>query len=412
MSGEGPVPLPCVPKPLWRRYPTSRLGTPNRRMKFRLSISDRPTLRQGKLPMTQRPPSASRHIQGTDPIRTPNKALAIWLFICCAMIFVMVVLGGVTRLTHSGLSMVEWKPVTGLLPPLGEEEWRDVFGKYQESPEYQKINTGMDLEKFKGIFWLEYIHRLWGRAIGAVFLLPFLFFLAKGWIGRTLGFHLAGMFLLGGLQGVLGWYMVKSGLVHRPDVSQYRLAAHLVAAFAIYGYIFWIALKLLLPAPDAAPSPTATTFKRLAGLVVALTFATVLSGAFVAGLDAGMAYNTFPLMEGRLVPEAMFDMSPWGLNFFENIATVQFNHRALAMTTLITVFALWLRGRSRAVSGRHARALHALGIMALVQVALGISTLLLLVPVPLAVIHQAGALVLFTLALWAAYELHGSRPQV
>ncbi len=361
--------------------------------------------------MTQSPPSASPHIQGTDIIATPNRPLAIWLFICCAMIFVMVVLGGVTRLTHSGLSMVEWKPVTGLLPPLGEEEWRDVFGKYQESPEYREINTGMDLEEFKGIFWLEYIHRLWGRAIGAVFLLPFLFFLAKGWIGRRLSFHLAGMFVLGGLQGVLGWYMVKSGLVHRPDVSQYRLAAHLVAAFAIYGYIFWIALKLLFPAPAASPSPAAAGLKRLASTIVVLTFVTVFSGAFVAGLDAGMAYNTFPLMGGRLVPEAMFDMSPWSLNFFENIATVQFSHRVLAMTTLIAVLVLWRWGRGQAVSGRSARALHALGMMVLIQVVLGISTLLFFVPVSLAAIHQAGALVLFTLALWAAYELHRPRPQ-
>ena len=356
-------------------------------------------------------PSASGHPQTTMQNSFPNRLIAIWLFVCCAMIFAMVVLGGVTRLTHSGLSMVEWKPVTGLLPPLGEEEWRDVFEKYQEFPEYQKINAGMDLEKFKSIFWLEYVHRLWGRAIGAIFLLPFVFFLAKGWVGRTLSFHFVGIFILGGLQGILGWFMVKSGLVDRPDVSQYRLAAHLVAAFFLYGYIFWIALKLLIPTPDALPSPTAATLRRLAKLIVALTFFTVLSGAFVAGLDAGMAYNTFPLMEGHLVPEAMFDMSPWGINFFENIATVQFDHRVLAITTLIAIFLLWLRGRSWAVSGRGARALHALCIMALIQVGLGVSTLLLFVPVTLAVIHQAGALVLFTLALWTAYELRSPRVQ-
>lgn len=359
----------------------------------------------------QSPPPASEHPQAPTQNQTPNRAMAIWLFICCAMIFAMVVLGGVTRLTHSGLSMVEWKPVTGLLPPLGEEEWQDIFGKYQQSPEYQKINKGMDLGEFKGIFWLEYIHRLWGRAIGAAFLLPFVFFLVKGWIGRTLGFHLAGIFVLGGLQGLLGWYMVKSGLVDRPDVSQYRLAAHLLAAFAIYGYIFWIALKLLFPAPGGPLSPAAAGLKRLALLIVILTFVTVLSGALVAGLDAGMAYNTFPLMEGRLVPEGIFDMSPWVVNFFENIATVQFDHRVLAITTFISVLVLWLRGRNTALSGRGARAIHALAMVALVQVALGISTLLLFVPVTLAVIHQAGAQVLFTLALWAAYELRGLQPQ-
>ena len=354
---------------------------------------------------------ASEYPRATTQNQTPNRTMAIWLFVCCAMIFVMVVLGGVTRLTHSGLSMVEWKPVTGFLPPLGEEEWRDIFRKYQEFPEYRKINKGMGLAEFKSIFWLEYLHRLWGRTIGVVFLLPFVFFLIKGWIGRRLGLHLAGIFVLGGLQGLLGWFMVKSGLVDQPDVSQSWLAAHLVAAFALYGYIFWTALKLLTPAPDAIPSPTVATLRRLAGLIVALTFFTVLSGAFVAGLDAGMAYNTFPLMEGQLVPEAMFDMTPWAVNFFENIATVQFDHRLLAIITFVAIVLLWLRGRNPALSGRSARAVHSLAMMALVQVTLGISTLLLFVPVSLAVLHQAGALVLFTLALWTAYELRRLQPQ-
>ena len=361
--------------------------------------------------MTRSPSSASDPKGVTVLHSTPNRPLAIWLSICCGMIFVMVVLGGVTRLTHSGLSMVEWKPVTGLLPPLGEEEWLNIFDKYQEFPEYWETNKGMDLEEFKGIFWLEYIHRLWGRAIGAVFLLPFVCFLVKGWIGRKLGFHLAGIFLLGGLQGLLGWYMVQSGLVDRPDVSHYRLAAHLVAAFAIYGYIFWITLKLLFPVPGGPSSPAAAGLKRLATLIVVIIFVTVLSGALMAGLGAGMAYNTFPLMEDRLVPEGIFDMSPWSLNFFENVATVQFDHRVLAIVTFITVLFLWLRRHHSALSGRAVRAIHALAIMVLFQVVLGISTLLLFVPVSLAAIHQAGALVLFTLALWTTYELRGQLPQ-
>jgi len=200
-----------------------------------------------------------------------RRAVALWLLLCCAMIFAMVVLGGVTRLTHSGLSMVEWKPVTGFLPPMSESAWEDAFAKYRQYPEYREINAGMTLDEFKSIFWLEFIHRVWGRAIGVVFLLPFLYFLVRKRIDRWLAPRLALIFVLGALQGVMGWYMVKSGLVDRPDVSQYRLTAHLLAAFVIYGYILWVALALLHPGETrAAGGQGARRVRRLAWILFAL----------------------------------------------------------------------------------------------------------------------------------------------
>jgi len=334
-----------------------------------------------------------------------NRQLAIWLLISCAMVFVMVVLGGLTRLTHSGLSMVEWKPLMGILPPLGEGEWQDIFAKYQAYPQYQKLNSAMTLPEFKGIFWLEYIHRLWGRAIGLVFFAPFLFFLAKGYIGKNLRPHLAVIFVLGALQGLLGWYMVKSGLVERPDVSQYRLSAHLIAAFIIYGYMLWVAFGLLHPiarSPASSPSPA---LLRLAWVVAGMTFLTVFSGGFVAGLDAGLAYNTFPLMGGQLVPQEYLDLTPWYLNLFENIAAVQFDHRVLATLTLCLIAIVWFKGRKEKLSGPSMTTLNLMMAVALIQVALGISTLLLFVPLGLAASHQAGALFLFTLGLWTAFSL-------
>ncbi len=234
-----------------------------------------------------------------------NKTIGIWLLSLCTMVFVMVVLGGVTRLTHSGLSMVNWKPVTGWLPPMGEAEWQAVFQSYRQFPEYKELNEAMTLSGFKGIFWLEFFHRLWGRLIGVVFLVPLLVFLFKGWVSRKLVPRLVVMFILGGLQGVLGWYMVKSGLIGRPDVSQYRLAAHLGAALIIYGYMFWVALALLSPKPAATSAPAGMGAGAFAVLLVVWVFVTIISGGFVAGLDAGFAYNTFPLM--HLCVLALFD---------------------------------------------------------------------------------------------------------
>ena len=334
-----------------------------------------------------------------------RKQIALWLFVCCALIFSMVVLGGVTRLTGSGLSMVDWKPVTGFIPPLDERAWQKEFSSYQQSPEYQKINIRMDLEGFKKIYWFEFAHRVLGRTIGVVFLLPFLYFLVRRKIDKPLVPKLVIMFVLGGLQGLLGWYMVKSGLVDNPHVSQYRLTAHLVAAVAIYSYIFWVALGLLYEKSNPSPSETNPSLNRFGMIVAVLVFITLVSGGFVAGTKAGHAYNTFPLMGGQWIPEGIMMLEPAYRNFFDNIATVQFDHRVLAVITFLTISGFWLY-TLRGNSSRHVRlGTHLLIVMAVLQVAMGIGTLLLHVPVTLAAAHQAGALMLFTIVLFVNHAL-------
>ena len=332
-----------------------------------------------------------------------NVMIAMWLFIVIAMVFAMVVLGGVTRLTHSGLSMVEWRPVTGWLPPMHETEWMDVFEKYKLSPEFQKVNKHMDLAGFKAIFWFEFLHRLWGRLIGVAFFVPFVFFLVRGWLSRDMVLKMLLMFVLGGLQGVMGWYMVKSGLVDRPDVSQYRLTAHFSLALIIIGVIEWVALGLLFP--SRPQSGTVRPLKAFGMLVFAWAFLTALSGGFVAGLDAGFAYNTFPLMDGALFPADLYRLSPVYLNLFEDILTVQFNHRILAEALFVLVAILWFRGRGAELPPRGRLAVNCLAAVVLMQVALGVTTLLLVIPVPLAAAHQAGAVIVFITALWTAWEL-------
>jgi cytochrome c oxidase assembly protein subunit 15 len=259
----------------------------------------------------------------------------------------------------------------------------------------------MDLAEFKAIYWLEYLHRLWGRLIGVVFLAPFLYFLARVRIGRALGMRLAVVFCLGALQGVLGWYMVKSGLIDRPDVSQYRLTAHLGLALLLYGYMFWVALGLV--APRAAAAQRRRPSLALCGLIL-LIYCTALSGGLVAGLDAGFVYNNFPLMGGRLIPDGLWDLDPTLRNLFENITTVQFTHRLLALSTLAATLALWRWCLASGSTRRARRAAHGLAAAALLQVTLGVSTLLLAVPLPLALAHQGGAVLLLTAALWALHE--------
>lgn len=330
-----------------------------------------------------------------------RRIMALWLFGMCIMVFVMVVLGGVTRLTHSGLSIVEWNPVTGFIPPMNEADWHRLFEQYQQYPEFKKINPDMDVHGFKGIFWLEFIHRVWGRLMGVVFFFPALFFVVKGWVNRRLAWNFAAMFLLGGLQGALGWFMVASGLVDDPDVSHYRLTAHLGAALVIFGYMLWVAMDLRWPERHA-PTGSLAGFARA---ISALVFVTVLSGGLVAGLDAGFSYNTFPLMDGQFVPPGYMDHSPWWLNFFENIPAVQFDHRLLAETTLAAILVFWFRARGAELSPRARTAVNALLVMALIQVGLGITTLLLVVPVSVAAIHQAGAVVLLAFVLAATHSL-------
>ncbi len=334
-----------------------------------------------------------------------QRSIGIWLLICCAAVFGMVVLGGVTRLSGSGLSMVRWEPLLGVLPPLTQADWEEVFRLYQQYPEFKLKNFNMDLEGFKPIFWFEYSHRLLGRLIGVIFLVPLIYFIIRKRIDRPLVPKLVAMFVLGGLQGLLGWYMVKSGLVHSPHVSQYRLTAHLGLAFLIYAYMFWVALDLLFPKPLAYAHRVSPGLGRLSYLVSGLVFVTVLSGGFVAGLKAGLAYNTFPLMNGRWIPEGMWTLDPQWINLFENVTTVQFDHRLLAVLLFLIIPVYWYAGTRVSLPGRVRLGFHLLLLMLVVQLALGISTLLLRVPVALGASHQGGAMLLFTIALFLSHQL-------
>ncbi|MGC2203317.1 MAG: COX15/CtaA family protein [Stellaceae bacterium] len=333
-------------------------------------------------------------------------AVAIWLFACCALIFLMVVVGGITRLTLSGLSITEWKPVIGVLPPLSAADWATEFAKYQQIPEYRAVHYAMSLDDFKGIYYWEYFHRLLGRLIGVAFAVPFVWFLARRRLPKRLVLPLAGILLLGLAQGLLGWYMVESGLADRVEVSQYRLVAHLALALAIYSSILWVAFGIVqAPLRDPGSSPG---LRRAAEVVLALVALTILAGGFVAGTRAGLTYNTFPLMDGRLVPAGYDQLQPFYLNWFENIAAVQFDHRALAVATFSAVLLLWAAGLRAKLPIQAHIALHVLMATAALQVALGVSTLLLVVPIPLAAAHQAGAVVLLTAAIYLRHTLSGA----
>jgi cytochrome c oxidase assembly protein subunit 15 len=347
--------------------------------------------------------NAAPFTAGDESRTRTNRPVAIWLLACCALIFAMVVVGGVTRLTHSGLSIVEWQPIVGTLPPLDDAQWQETFDKYKLTPEYQQVNKGMSLHEFKSIFWWEYFHRLLGRLIGVAFLLPLLWFWRRGHIDRALTAKLIGIFVLGGLQGAMGWYMVKSGLVDDPRVSQYRLTAHLAIALAIYALTLWTALGLLYP--QAIASAAQARLRRISWFVTAAIAYMIVTGGFVAGIRAGFAYNTFPLMNGHLVPPEIFMIDPWYLNFFNNMATVQFDHRLGAWLLAFLVPWLWLRARSESLAPRARLALNLLLAMLVAQIALGISTLLLVVPVPLAAAHQGGAVLLLGAALFANHAL-------
>jgi cytochrome c oxidase assembly protein subunit 15 len=330
-------------------------------------------------------------------------AVAAWLLICCALLFALVVVGGVTRLTHSGLSITEWQPIVGTLPPLSDAAWADAFGKYRATPEYRQVNPGMGLDAFQRIFWWEYAHRLLGRAIGVAFLLPYLWFLLRRRIPRGYAGALFAIFVLGGVQGALGWYMVQSGLVDDPRVSHLRLTAHLGLAFVIFGAMFWVALSLMRPRATGAGNPAPT---RFADLLVILVYLMVLAGGLVAGLRAGFAYNTFPLMNGRWVPPEILMLEPWYRNFTDNMATVQFDHRLLAAALAVLVpWFVWRTRRTAGLAPQARRAAYLFLALLVVQIALGIATLLLAVPLPLAAAHQAGALLVFAAALNASHAL-------
>lgn len=323
----------------------------------------------------------------------------------------MVVIGGVTRLTGSGLSMVEWKPVTGFIPPFTQSDWQTLFDSYRQYPEFLKVNRGMDLAGFKGIFWLEFIHRVLGRLIGLAFLLPFLFFLIRGMIPKNLTPKLIVMFILGGLQGLLGWYMVKSGLVNDPHVSQYRLTAHLMLAVAIYCYILWIALDLI--ADEKPVTGFTTDISKLPGktlMLLIFVIVTMVSGGFVAGLKAGLIYNTFPLMGDSLIAPGVYAMQPWYQAMLEDAITVQFNHRLLALTTFFLIIAVYLYQLRLSLPSRTKMLFNFVLIASILQVSLGISTLLLRVPVAIAASHQAVALVLLTTLILLLHHLKNIKP--
>lgn len=334
-------------------------------------------------------------------------AVGIWLLLCCALIAAMVMLGGYTRLTGSGLSMVDWGPIMGILPPLTESDWQAAFRAYQQSPEYRKINVGMDLAGFKRIFYIEYAHRMLGRLTGVVFLVPLLYFALRRRIDRRLMAGLGAIFVLGALQGLMGWYMVKSGLVDRPHVSQYRLTAHLVFAFIIYGLVWWLALSQLLPGrnPNMLRRDDSRRFEWLVWSLLGLIGVTLLTGGLVAGLRAGFAYNTFPLMGGRLIAEGAFSMEPLVKNFFANAVLVQFGHRWLANLVVVLSLTVWLTARRTSLPPRAELGAHLLLAAALLQFGLGVTTLLLRVPVALGVLHQAGALLLFSAGLFLVHAL-------
>lgn len=340
------------------------------------------------------------HENTVQPALNHQKHLQYWLFLCCILLLLMITLGGITRLTGSGLSIVEWKPITGIIPPLNTADWQAEFANYQQYPEYKYKNTHLDLDGFKAIYWLEYAHRLLGRMIGLVFILPLLFFAWAGYLQRPLIKTLFFLFILGGVQGLLGWYMVKSGLIHNPQVSQYRLTAHLSLAVFIITSLFWLALNQRQHA-TSPPHPLC----RLAWTVNGFIFLTLIAGALVAGLKAGFIHNTFPKMDGHWIPPNLYALTPYWKNAFENPTTAQFNHRFLALITLSVILFFTGRGLINSQLRDLRTGFIGLALLALLQVSLGIGTLLLKVPVALAAWHQGNAILLLLWSLWITHRL-------
>jgi heme a synthase len=348
-----------------------------------------------------------------------SRIVGLWLWCMAVMVFIMVVVGGATRLTQSGLSIVEWDPVMGVVPPLGDADWRAAFEKYQTIPQYDRLNRGMSLDDFKTIYWWEWSHRLLGRLIGAGFLLPFLWFWRRGWVDRRLALTLAGIFALGALQGAVGWWMVASGLAERVSVSQYRLAFHLTLASVIYAALVCTADRMMARGPEKASARFAPAYatrnKRKiasarpqsalgiragAGALLALAILQIYLGALVAGLHAGLIYNTWPLIEGHIVPPAadLFFDPPWWQNFFENALTVQFDHRMFAYGLLALALGHLANVARRHPGGALATGAAAVAVAIVTQIVIGIATLTHAAPLGLALLHQATALIVLTMA--------------
>lgn len=335
-----------------------------------------------------------------------RRIIRLWLLAVAGLVFAMILVGGATRLTESGLSIVEWKPVAGTLPPLNEAQWQEEFDKYKTIPQYSQMNAGMTLAEFKTIFWWEWAHRLLGRVIGAAFLLPFLFFLWRGWVEPGLRGRLWSIFGLGAVQGAVGWWMVASGLVDRVNVSQYRLAFHLTLACLIYLGLIWTADRLVARPAAAAPSRITAG----ANTLVVLVLVQIYLGALVAGLRAGYIYNTWPLIDGAVVPSAarlLFEQPTWR-NFFENALTVQFEHRMAAYLLWAVAVAHAIDAWRTDAGGQTARRAVVLAVAITLQAALGVVTLLYQVPILVALAHQAMAMVVLALAGLHAARLAGA----
>ena len=345
-------------------------------------------------------PTAASSAEGfpADRVSAPRHlALRLWLYVVAGLIFAMVLVGGATRLTDSGLSITEWKPILGVVPPLNEADWQDAFRKYQEIPEYKIINRGMSLSEFKAIYWWEWAHRFLGRFIGIAFFLPLAIFWAVGAIPKGFLPKLAGIFLLGGLQGALGWYMVMSGLTERTDVSQYRLTAHLALAVLIFGVVLWTAFSLERPA-GRLPAQSWALARTGSGVLLGAVFVQIMLGALVAGTDAGLSHNTWPLMDGALIPDGLGAMQPWWRNLFENVMTVQFDHRMMAyLVALLAILQTAIAWRSSDSAVHLTAGLLLAAVLA--QITLGVITLLTQVQISIALAHQAGAIIVFALAL-------------
>jgi len=344
----------------------------------------------------------------SPPSLRDRRPVAYWLFGVTAMLWVMIVLGGATRSWGSGLSIMEWAPVSGILPPLSHAEWERLFALYRQIPQYKLVNQGFGLAGFQHIFWLEWVHRLWGRLVGVAVALPLFLFWRRGLIDRRLGRRLVVLFCLGAVQGAVGWFMVASGfMADSVAVSAYRLVVHLALALVLFGAMLWTALSVETRVPAVL-----TGWRQMRYWLIAATgllTLTIVAGGFVAGTKAGFTYNTFPLMDGQLVPDGYFSMTPWWRNLFENVAAVQFDHRALATATLVAFTTIGLVGLEAAPTARLRRCFIALSGAVLVQYALGMTTLLLVVPPALGTLHQGVAMILLACALVTLHGLRGAR---
>ena len=335
-------------------------------------------------------------------MKKDSKAVIYWLLTGCILIFIMVVVGGITRLTHSGLSISNYKLISGTIPPMNEVEWNAAFELYKQYPEYQKLHNHFNLEEFKDIYFWEWIHRVIGRFIGMVFVIPFIYFLIKKRLSKSTIKKAAILLFLGGFQGFLGWYMVKSGLIDEPNVSHYRLAAHLTTAFITFAYTFWVALDLMFPNKKVIDKKL-RNFIRISLVVLIIQ---IIYGAFVAGLDAGWIHNHWPLMnEGKWIHETVYiEQNPTYLNFIEGKSGVQFVHRTFAYVVVIFILAIWYKGSRIQLTSFQSKGINGLLIMVGVQFLLGVLTLVFAVPVWLGVLHQVGAFILLTLMTFTLHR--------